>query len=117
MANGVSVKKNEDISYTARMVTKTNKSPYVDEMEIEFTVAEELAQAKADAIREVKELYTESDYIESSKDYKNILANNTFENNKINLTHQDWSKSGENAASPNPQPGILEARTEYYFTS
>ncbi|MCF6459520.1 hypothetical protein [Clostridium sp. Cult3] len=29
-------------------------------------------------------------------DYQNLLDNNKFENNKIDLTHQDWSKSGDN---------------------
>ena len=39
---GVSLQKNEaqvneDVSYTARIVTKTNQSPFVDGMDIEFT--------------------------------------------------------------------------------
>ena len=28
-------------------------------------------------------------------DYKKLLDNNTFENNAINLIHQDWSKTGD----------------------
>lgn len=28
-------------------------------------------------------------------DYAKLLSENTFDNNKINLTHQDWSKSGD----------------------
>src|SRR5699024_1956887 len=32
----------------------------------------------------------------TESDYTNLLNNNTFTNNKINLTHQDWSKSEDN---------------------
>lgn len=33
--------------------------------------------------------------VATETDYTNLLNKNTFENNKINVTHQDWSKPSD----------------------